>query len=42
MLGRNGVPVFGELSGAPLERTQRWRTVGRRALGPDTLTVLDR
>jgi len=42
MLGRNGVPVFGELNGAPLERTQRWRTVGRRALGPDTLTVFDR
>ncbi|MFI5279112.1 MAG: bifunctional diaminohydroxyphosphoribosylaminopyrimidine deaminase/5-amino-6-(5-phosphoribosylamino)uracil reductase RibD [Gemmatimonadales bacterium] len=42
ILGKNGVPAFGELAGTPLERASRWRTVGRKALGPDTLTVFDR
>jgi diaminohydroxyphosphoribosylaminopyrimidine deaminase/5-amino-6-(5-phosphoribosylamino)uracil reductase len=42
ILGKNGVPAFGELAGTPLERAARWRTVGRRALGADTLTVFDR
>jgi diaminohydroxyphosphoribosylaminopyrimidine deaminase/5-amino-6-(5-phosphoribosylamino)uracil reductase len=42
VLGREGVPAFGELSGVSLERATRWRTVGRKALGPDTLTVFDR
>src|SRR5260221_4540361 len=42
ILGRSGVPAFGEHNGTPLERAGRWRTVGRKALGPDTLTVFDR
>ncbi len=42
VLGKGGVPAFGELAGGPLERAPRWRTVGRKALGPDTLTVFDR
>ncbi|MFI5213410.1 MAG: bifunctional diaminohydroxyphosphoribosylaminopyrimidine deaminase/5-amino-6-(5-phosphoribosylamino)uracil reductase RibD [Gemmatimonadales bacterium] len=42
ILGHNGVPAFGEMTGSPLERAMRWRTVGRKALGPDTLIVYDR
>lgn len=42
ILGQSGVPAFGELTGVQLERAARWRTVGRKALGPDTLTVFDR
>jgi diaminohydroxyphosphoribosylaminopyrimidine deaminase/5-amino-6-(5-phosphoribosylamino)uracil reductase len=42
ILGRDGLPAFGELGGVHLADALRWRTVGRRALGADTLTVLDR
>jgi diaminohydroxyphosphoribosylaminopyrimidine deaminase/5-amino-6-(5-phosphoribosylamino)uracil reductase len=42
LLGRGGVPAFGEFAGGRLDAVQRWRTVGRKALGADTLTVLDR
>jgi diaminohydroxyphosphoribosylaminopyrimidine deaminase / 5-amino-6-(5-phosphoribosylamino)uracil reductase len=42
ILGKGGLPAFGELGGVHLADALRWRTVGRRALGADTLTVLDR
>jgi diaminohydroxyphosphoribosylaminopyrimidine deaminase/5-amino-6-(5-phosphoribosylamino)uracil reductase len=42
VLGADGVPAFGDLAGTELERTDRWRVVGRRTLGADALTVLDR
>jgi len=42
LLGAEGVPAFGALPGVPLGEARRWRVVGRRTLGDDALTVLDR
>jgi diaminohydroxyphosphoribosylaminopyrimidine deaminase/5-amino-6-(5-phosphoribosylamino)uracil reductase len=42
LLGRSGVPAFGELDGVHLDDVERWRVAGRRVLGADALTVLDR
>ena len=42
MLGHDGVPAFGALSGVKLADVHRWRLVGRKSLGADTLIVLDR
>jgi diaminohydroxyphosphoribosylaminopyrimidine deaminase / 5-amino-6-(5-phosphoribosylamino)uracil reductase len=41
-LGDRGVPAMAELPSEPIARAERWRTVERRALGQDTLLVLDR
>jgi diaminohydroxyphosphoribosylaminopyrimidine deaminase/5-amino-6-(5-phosphoribosylamino)uracil reductase len=41
-LGERGVPAMSGLPSNPLERAERWRVVERRALGADTLLVLDR
>jgi diaminohydroxyphosphoribosylaminopyrimidine deaminase/5-amino-6-(5-phosphoribosylamino)uracil reductase len=41
-LGERGRPAFTGVSGAPLAGTQRWHVVERRALGDDTLIVMDR
>jgi len=41
-LGDRGVPAMGGLPSEPIARAERWRTVERRALGQDTLLVLDR
>jgi diaminohydroxyphosphoribosylaminopyrimidine deaminase/5-amino-6-(5-phosphoribosylamino)uracil reductase len=41
-LGDRGVPAVAGLTTAPIARAERWRTVERRALGEDTLLVLDR
>ena len=41
-LGDRGVPATAGLASAPIARAERWRTVERRALGEDTLLVLDR
>lgn len=41
-LGDEGVSAFGGLPGKAIEHAARWRTVERRALGDDTLIVLDR
>ncbi len=37
-----GVPAFGDRGGMPLEDSVRWVVTERRALGPDTLLVVDR
>jgi len=37
-----GVPAFGDRGGLPLEDSVRWAVTERRALGPDTLLVVDR
>ena len=37
-----GVPAFGDRGGLPLEDSVRWVVTERRALGPDTLLVVDR
>jgi riboflavin biosynthesis pyrimidine reductase len=37
-----GVPAFGDRAGMPLEDSLRWVVTERRALGPDTLLVIDR
>lgn len=42
LLGEHGVAAVAGLSGKALARTDRWTVAGRRALGQDTLTVLDR
>jgi diaminohydroxyphosphoribosylaminopyrimidine deaminase/5-amino-6-(5-phosphoribosylamino)uracil reductase len=42
LLGESGVPAFAGLAGAGLAEAARWRAVERRALGADTLLVLDR
>lgn len=42
ILGGDGVPAFGALAGLRLEDVARWRVAGRRTLGADALTVLDR
>ncbi len=41
-LGDAGVPAVRGLASAALAEAERWRVVERRALGPDTLLVLDR
>jgi len=41
-LGDRGVPAMGGLPSEPIARAERWRTVERRALGQDTLLVVDR
>ena len=40
-LGPAGVSAFPELADAEITTAPRWRVVGRRVLGPDTVTVLD-
>jgi len=42
LLGQGGVPAFGGLAGVRLDDVARWRVAGRRVLGADALTVLDR
>jgi diaminohydroxyphosphoribosylaminopyrimidine deaminase/5-amino-6-(5-phosphoribosylamino)uracil reductase len=42
LLGRGGVNAFGELPGSLLGDVERWRVAGRKVLGADALTVLDR
>jgi diaminohydroxyphosphoribosylaminopyrimidine deaminase/5-amino-6-(5-phosphoribosylamino)uracil reductase len=37
-----GVPAFGDRAGMPLEDNLRWAVTERRAMGPDTLLVVDR
>jgi diaminohydroxyphosphoribosylaminopyrimidine deaminase/5-amino-6-(5-phosphoribosylamino)uracil reductase len=41
-LGAAGVPAFPDLPSVPIGEAPRWVPVERRALGPDTLLVLDR
>jgi diaminohydroxyphosphoribosylaminopyrimidine deaminase / 5-amino-6-(5-phosphoribosylamino)uracil reductase len=41
-LGERGVPAVAGLPSEPIARAERWRAVERRALGDDTLLVLDR
>ena len=41
-LGDDAVPALAGLPSRELEQAQRWRVVERRALGEDTLVVLDR
>jgi diaminohydroxyphosphoribosylaminopyrimidine deaminase/5-amino-6-(5-phosphoribosylamino)uracil reductase len=41
-LGELGRPAFAGLPGVPLGSAARWRVVERRALGDDTLIVMDR
>jgi diaminohydroxyphosphoribosylaminopyrimidine deaminase/5-amino-6-(5-phosphoribosylamino)uracil reductase len=42
LLGDAGVPAIAGLGARPLAEAERWRPVERRALGADTLLVLDR
>ena len=42
MLGSGGVPAFAGLPDIPIAEAKRWRMAGRRALGDDTLLILDR
>jgi diaminohydroxyphosphoribosylaminopyrimidine deaminase/5-amino-6-(5-phosphoribosylamino)uracil reductase len=41
-LGERGVAAISGLPSEPIDRAPRWRVVERRALGEDTLLVLDR
>ncbi len=41
-LGESAIPAITGLPGRGLDQTERWRVVERRALGEDTLLVLDR
>ena len=41
-LGERGVPATAGVPSDPIARAERWRVVERRALGDDTLLVLDR
>ena len=41
-LGDRGVAAIAGFPSEPIARAERWRTVERRALGEDTLLVLDR
>jgi len=41
-LGEGALPAISGLPGRPLDQVDRWRVVERRALGEDTLLVLDR
>jgi diaminohydroxyphosphoribosylaminopyrimidine deaminase/5-amino-6-(5-phosphoribosylamino)uracil reductase len=40
-LGEQGVPAFTDVPSDPIARVERWTAVDRRALGDDTLLVLD-
>jgi diaminohydroxyphosphoribosylaminopyrimidine deaminase/5-amino-6-(5-phosphoribosylamino)uracil reductase len=42
LLGDQAVPAIAGLAARPLEQAERWRVVERRALGEDTLLILDR
>ncbi|HWO88605.1 MAG TPA: bifunctional diaminohydroxyphosphoribosylaminopyrimidine deaminase/5-amino-6-(5-phosphoribosylamino)uracil reductase RibD [Gemmatimonadales bacterium] len=42
LLGGEGVSAFGELPAVNLSDARRWRNVGFRMLGQDTLSVMDR
>ena len=42
LLGHSAVPAFGTMEATPLTDAKRWRTVGRRVLGDDTLLVMDK
>jgi len=41
-LGERGVPAFADVPSEPIAGVERWTVVERRALGDDTLLVLDR
>ena len=41
-LGSRGVPAVADLPSDPIARAERWAVVERRALGDDTLLVVDR
>jgi diaminohydroxyphosphoribosylaminopyrimidine deaminase / 5-amino-6-(5-phosphoribosylamino)uracil reductase len=41
-LGEGALPAVSGLPGGPLDQADRWRVVERRALGEDTLLVLDK
>ena len=41
-LGDRGVTATAGVPGGPIGRADRWRVVERRALGEDTLLVVDR
>jgi riboflavin biosynthesis pyrimidine reductase len=41
-LGDDAVPALAGLPARGLEQAERWQVVERRALGEDTLLVLDR
>lgn len=41
-LGDSGIPAIAELPGTSLVEAERWQVVDRRALGQDTLLVVDR
>ena len=41
-LGDSGVPAFSGLASELVEQVARWKVAERRALGDDTLLVLDR
>ncbi len=41
-LGDSGIPAIAELPGTSLVEAERWQVVERRALGQDTLLVVDR
>jgi riboflavin biosynthesis pyrimidine reductase len=41
-LGERGVPATDGVPGNPIAQAERWTVVERRALGEDTLLVLDR
>jgi riboflavin biosynthesis pyrimidine reductase len=40
-LGERGIPATAGLPSDPIARAERWTVVERRALGDDTLLVLD-
>ena len=42
LLGAGGVAAFPGAADAPIDTARRWRVVGRKALGADTVLVLDR
>jgi riboflavin biosynthesis pyrimidine reductase len=41
-LGPKARPAFGQMSSPLLDEAERWTVVERRALGVDTLIVMDR
>jgi diaminohydroxyphosphoribosylaminopyrimidine deaminase/5-amino-6-(5-phosphoribosylamino)uracil reductase len=41
-LGDDAVPALSGLPARPLDQAERWRVIERRALGEDTLLVIDR
>jgi riboflavin biosynthesis pyrimidine reductase len=42
LLGGHAVPAIAGLPSRSLDQAERWRVIERRALGDDTLLVLDR